>query len=90
MPCLLPHLLAQFVERGVRRGAHEPDDGTHGLRVERGAMAAAAWARRNVARLSCQSEEVTHEAEADTEAGGELSLRTFAATVGVEDAAAQV
>ena len=51
-------------------------------------MAAAMRARRNVARLSFESEEVAHEAEADAEAGGELSLRTFAATVGVEHAAA--
>ena len=74
MSRLIPHLLAQFVERGVRRGAHQPDDSAHGLCVERRAVTAAAWARRNVARLSRQTEEVTHEAKADAKAGGELSL----------------
>jgi predicted PhzF superfamily epimerase YddE/YHI9 len=51
-------------------------------------MAATMRARHNVARLACESEKVTYKAEA--EAGGELSLRTFAATVGVEDAATQI
>jgi predicted PhzF superfamily epimerase YddE/YHI9 len=53
-------------------------------------MAATMRARRNVARLACESEKVTYKAEADAEAGGELSLRTFAATVGVEDPATQI
>lgn len=88
MARLLQHPLAQFVERGVRRGAHQPDDGAHGSPVELRAVAAAAWARRNVARFSCEPEQVTHEAEADAESGGESALRTFAAAVGIEHAAA--
>jgi hypothetical protein len=53
-------------------------------------MAAPMRAWCNITRLSRESEEVTHEAEAHAEAGGELSLRTFATTVGVQHAAAQI
>jgi hypothetical protein len=60
------------------------------LQVKREAVAGAMRARLNVACLTGKSEEVTHKAEAHAEAGGELSLRTFAATVGVKDAAAQI
>jgi hypothetical protein len=90
MSCLLAHLLAQLIKRSVRRDADKSDEGTHGLRVKRGAVAAPMSAWRNVTRLSCQSEQVTHETEAHAEAGGELPLRAFATTVGVQHAAAQI